>query len=276
MKRHVRQCRLALAVISILVSSYPMGVFAQQIESAAETAAAKEAAAKEAIAEAEAAAEKAAQAKVEAEEARAKAEAEAKASLNNKADTQPEPERGELDSSPEYFIGLIHSRRLSGKFHFGPSSDPQDLVYDADGGAGIKVGALYRDTHRLSLEATFHTLRISQEDLWDTFGYSGSRKNIDATDLAAKYDYVWNLDNEGHFSTSLGAKVGYRFVMQNEDTLPMSAFFVGAQAGVYYKFTNWSIGTELAYQQHKEFKTGSGSVSFGGETMLNTSLSYHY
>ena len=65
---------------------------------------------------------------------------------------------------------------------------------------------------------------------------------------------------------TVGAHMGYEFFESDADVLD-DGFTYGVQTGLDYRLTkNWSIGTEIAYTAHDDYKEEDTDVMEAGTT----------
>ena len=161
------------------------------------------------------------------------------------------------ENTYDYFVGFDAGTHISGKGKL--TGNAYDAEYDEQRSfdesvdtdpsliTGLSGGAIINDHHRVKLSIAYDALKFDGDD-----------ETGDRTDVTASYDYMLPIANK--LNWTVGAHMGYEF-FENDVNVLDDGFTYGVQTGLDYRLTkNWSIGTEIAYTVHEDYKDGDTDV----------------
>lgn len=165
----------------------------------------------------------------------------------------------------DYFIGLDAGARISGKIE----QDNQDKDMSSSAVFGLRGGVIFNNAHQLSLGYDY---RGTSEE-------NSSDDDLEVGTVYARYDYILPITEK--LSWTVGGKLGYEMFNASNDVDELNGIVLGAQTGLSYRFSDWSIGTEVDYLYHTtEVTKGTGSnkttFKLGDEVLLMTNIQYHF
>lgn len=117
---------------------------------------------------------------------------------------------------------------------------------------GIKGGLTLGQAHQLSVG-----YNTRSDDFY----------NININTIYSQYDYLVPITQ--NLTWNIGGKLGYEKSSESQ----INGVVLGAQTGINYRLSNWSIGSDLGYLHHTG---GTDSAEMDAEFMLMGHLKYHF
>ncbi|MGY3571261.1 hypothetical protein [Vibrio paucivorans] len=175
----------------------------------------------------------------------------------------------------DYFWGIDAGYTLSDTGNFkqlgssvedGNAIDVYSSEYSTSGGLalGLYGGLILQDQHKISFgyraDSSIKEVDLGDEDEDSMFST--------IHEFYAKYDYLVPITHS--LDWTVGATLGYE--QSKVGILNPKGIMYGVQTGLEYRFTNWVLGTEVAYVKHN--MEDSVEARFDAENYADLKVEY--